>query len=241
VSPVIEQGIEPRVRRSHPPGQGSGRAERSSGGPSVETIETRGPNIERHARSRAALLDAALVVFARDGFAAARTGDIVSGTGLTRGALYYHFPDKLALFDAVVEKVGAEIAARIDAIAQPASSAREGLRRGCGEWLDLMTDQQLRRVYLVDGPAALGPSRWREIDNAHGVASLREGIGAVVSELGEDPLQVEPLTVLLSGALNEAALWLADAPDPFQARRSLNLGLDTLLDRLFPEAGERRS
>ena len=53
---------------------------------------------------------------------------------------------------------------------------------------------------------ALGLRRWRDIDAAHGVASLREGLRAC----GRQDNEVEPLARLISGAVNEAAFWLAE-------------------------------
>jgi len=193
----------------------------------------RGPNAERQARTRAALLGAARQVFTRDGFANARTSEIVAGTGLTRGALYYHFPDKLALFDAVVEEVARELVARIEGSAGTTPDALAGLRAGCEEWLRAMADPELHRLYLVEAPAALGLPRWRQIDAASGGGSLRAGVAAVLDERSDSEPDLESLTALLAGALNEAALWIADADDQAAARRAMTRSLDALLGRLF--------
>jgi AcrR family transcriptional regulator len=197
---------------------------------------SRGPNAERQARSRAALLGAARQVFTSHGFADAKTGEIVARTGLTRGALYYHFADKLALFDAVVEALAQELVARIERAARTAPDALAGLRAGCGEWLEAMSDPGLYRLYLVEAPAALGLPRWREIDATYGGGSLRDGIAAVLAERADPGLDLEPLTALLTGALNEAALWIADADDQREARRAMSNSLDALLGRLFAAA-----
>jgi len=193
----------------------------------------RGPNAIRHARTQAALLQAGCELFARDGFAAARTSEIVARTGLTRGALYHHFPDKLALFAAVLEDVAARLAERIDAAAEGSPSARAELWAGCEEWLVAMAEPTLHRLYLVEGPAALGLPRWREIDAKHGGRSLREGIAATLAERGDDRPDVEAFTALLSGALNEAALWVAEAEDSEVAGRAMRSSLELLLTRLF--------
>lgn len=197
-------------------------------GPSV-----RGPNAVRHARSRAALLAAARTVFVRDGFARARTGDLVDATGLTRGALYYHFPDKVSLFDAVVEEVARELVTRIGEAADVAPDALSALRAGCVEWLDAMAEPDLLRLYLVEAPAAIGLPRWREIDASHGGGSLRQGIEAVLEERADPALDAAALTVLLTGALNEAALWIADTDGSTDARQAMQGTVDTLLSRLF--------
>ena len=69
---------------------------------------------ERLATTRAALLKAARTVFAEQGYEAAATEEIVRRAKVTRGALYHHFADKRALFDAVASEVAREIAAKID-------------------------------------------------------------------------------------------------------------------------------
>ncbi|MCA1979356.1 MAG: TetR/AcrR family transcriptional regulator [Thiobacillus sp.] len=55
--------------------------------------------------TRQALLDAAFAEIHRHGFQAASLSQILADTGLTKGALYHHFPDKRALGLAVVEDV----------------------------------------------------------------------------------------------------------------------------------------
>jgi AcrR family transcriptional regulator len=50
------------------------------------------------------LLDAALRIFSRDGFEAARIEDIAGATGHTRGAFYAHFSSKEDLFFALFEQ-----------------------------------------------------------------------------------------------------------------------------------------
>lgn len=56
-------------------------------------------------QTRQSLLEAAYLEIQRHGFQAASLADILSHTGLTKGALYHHFPNKLALGYAVVEEV----------------------------------------------------------------------------------------------------------------------------------------
>ena len=72
--------------------------------------------VERLASTRAALLKAASTIFAEQGYASAATEEIVRRAKVTRGALYHHFEDKRALFDAVASDVAREIAEKIDAM-----------------------------------------------------------------------------------------------------------------------------
>ena len=57
------------------------------------------------AATRAALLDAAERVFRERGVARTSLAEIAAAAGLTRGAVYWHFRDKTALFEALCERV----------------------------------------------------------------------------------------------------------------------------------------
>ena len=84
----------------------------------------------------------------------------------------------------------------------------------------------------------LGWHRWREIDAPHGLRSLREGVAAVLAARPDQTLSVDPITFLLYGAFNEAALWVAEAKDEKAARREMDRTLVQLMERLFGSPAE---
>ena len=55
--------------------------------------------------SRAAILQAAVREFAREGVAGARTDAIARSAGVNKALLYYYFKDKEAMYDAVLDEV----------------------------------------------------------------------------------------------------------------------------------------
>jgi AcrR family transcriptional regulator len=55
--------------------------------------------------TRQTLLEAAFAEIHRNGFQAASLAQILADTGLTKGALYHHFPDKKALGLAVIDEM----------------------------------------------------------------------------------------------------------------------------------------
>jgi len=62
------------------------------------------PELTRRGRqSRAALLDAAAVIFGRDGFLNARIGDIAAEAGLSHGSFYTYFDSKEAIFREIID------------------------------------------------------------------------------------------------------------------------------------------
>lgn len=196
---------------------------------------------ERMAATRAALLKEARTIFAASGYEAAATEEIVKRAKVTRGALYHHFKDKRALFEAVVEEVARGIAGTIDDMTVPVTDPLGALIEGTQAFLNACLDPAVRRIYLIDAPAVLGWHRWREIDAPHGVRSLREGVAAVLAERPDPGLAVEPVTFLLSGAFNEAALWIAEAKDEKAARKEMDRVLAELIARLFAPRPQPRA
>lgn len=188
---------------------------------------------ERLAATRAALLKEARALFAAEGYEAAGTEEIVKRAKVTRGALYHHFKDKRDLFEAVFTEVASDIAGIIDEMSAPATDPLDALIGGTRGFLDACLDPAARRIYLVDAPSVLGWHRWRELDAPHNVRSLREGVAAVLAARPDPALRVEPVTFLLSGAFNEAALWVAEARDEKAARRDMDRALLQLMERLF--------
>jgi AcrR family transcriptional regulator len=68
---------------------------------------------EAKAGKRRRVLAAAMEVFAREGYHAARMDAIAEAAGVSKGALYFHFPGKLPLFFALVDEFAAELGADV--------------------------------------------------------------------------------------------------------------------------------
>lgn len=196
-----------------------------------------GLRVRQREQTRRALVAHARRLFADAGYGAVGLAEIVAAAGVTKGALYHQFAGKEELFAAVLEQVQGEVA---DAVARAAAAETGGweqLTAGCHAFLTAGTDPRIARIMLMDGPAVLGWARWREIDEGAS-ARLLAGALTALADAGELPARpVEPLTRLLSGAMNEAAMWLArpDAgPGDLDAAQ---VALSDLLDGLRPRRG----
>jgi AcrR family transcriptional regulator len=157
--------------------------------------------------TRQTIVDVARQAFAADGYQATTLDGIAQHAGVTRGAVHHHFGDKRVLFVEVFEAVEREID---DAVVTAALSAPpdgiEPLKAGCRKLFELFRRADLRRIVLADAPAVLGLVGWYEIDRGFGLATTRVGLPALADAGTVDPTQVEPLALLLYGALTEAAL-----------------------------------
>ncbi len=84
---------------------------------------------EQAAETRKALIDAGLKVFSEKGFAATRIEDVVQFAGLTRGAFYWHFKNKLELYCAVYKEGMIYLDLRLQAAIDQTKSALENIQR----------------------------------------------------------------------------------------------------------------
>lgn len=178
------------------------------------------------------LIQIARDIFTRDGYANAATEEIVQLAGVTRGALYHHFGSKEGLFQAVLASIQQDVAERIHQVADQELDSWEQLIRGCIAFLEASLDPQVQRIMLIDAPAVLGWSLWRELDAQHSMASLREVLSELMDKGQIAPLPLTALTHLLSGAMNEGALWIAQSDNPQRALREASEALTHLITRL---------
>ncbi len=175
----------------------------------VRSVRTR--KASQAAASRAKLIASARRLFEAKGYSATSTEEVLQATGLTRGALYHHFRDKQALFAAVCEAIHGELIEAIERATDGTVDAHDSLRRGSQAWLMAAADPRRARILLVDAPAVLGTQAWREVDQRHGFAALRQAVKLTRSgrDTASSRLKVDAHSVALNGAINELATWVA--------------------------------
>ncbi|MET9605253.1 TetR family transcriptional regulator [Streptomyces sp. NPDC006512] len=177
---------------------------------------------EQRAATRQALLAEGQRRFAADGYHHVVLAEVARAAGVTKGAAYHHFDSKAGLFRAVVREVQRELGERVATAAERHADLWEQLRAGCRAFLAAGTDPAVRQILLVDAPTVLGWDEWRTMDEASSARHLAEALTALAAAgiIAEQP--VEPLARLLSGAMNEAALWIARGGDPEAAEQALD-------------------
>ncbi|KGD91944.1 TetR/AcrR family transcriptional regulator [Rhizobium sp. YS-1r] len=182
-------------------------------------------NRERTDATRTALLDAGRALFIEKGYAETATPEIAAAAKVTRGALYHHFPDKKALFWAVIEREADHVAADIEARSAEALSARDALLQGASAYFDAMAAPGRTRLLLTEAPAQIAIDSGEGEDPAE--AGLRTGLSHLLA--GSDLLSLlDPLTVLISAAFERAAI----AIDCGGNREDYEAAIAALLDGL---------
>lgn len=163
--------------------------------------------------TRAKLIGAARKAFAEKGFAGASMDDLTADVGLTRGALYHNFGDKLGLLAAVVHQIDVEMAGRAQAAGLMAANAWDGLIAEGVAYIQMALESEVQRIVLLDGPAFLGdPSRWPSQNLC--LQSTLQKVRGFIEDGIMRPVDAEAAARLMSGAALNAALWVAASDDP---------------------------
>ena len=112
-------------------------------------------------------------------------------------------------------------------------SPADALRISADAWLDIASEPEVRQLVLLDAPSVLGWAGFREI-------SLRYGLGLTEQLLQRRnrrrPAQApahRPLATVMIGALDEAAMSIANADDPEEEKADVRAVIHNLIDGLL--------
>lgn len=181
---------------------------------------------ERRSATRGALLSAARSLFGSNGFAQVTIDSVAALAGVTKGGVYHHFGSKDALFEQVLvaEQQRLAEAARPSGAGGPIDLVASAFRN----YLVAAAAEPTRQIVLIDGPAVLGWARWREIDERMFGQTVRQATAAIRGR-DEGAREIRALATLIMGAVTEAALVCATAPDPDETARELADALRSLI------------
>ena len=190
--------------------------------------------------TRGAIVGAAATLFGMKGFATATIDEIASAAGVAKGAVYHHFANKEAIFEAVLQKTSATLSVDILAKVSQSTDVLTMLTRGTEAYFEVCAAGPIGRIILKDGPAVLGWARWREIDEEHFGRAIPQAL-AIAMEQGLIEYQpVGPLSRLLLGAVTEAAAACAASADPLTTARDHAAAFERLIQGLRHPTSRRR-
>src|SRR5437588_11737630 len=193
---------------------------------------------QRSAATREALQAAARRLWSQRGYAEVSTPEIAEAAGVTRGAMYHQFPDKTALFVSVLEAVEAEVIERLlsaVAAASPKTPA-DALHAAADAWLDIASEPEVRQLVLLDAPSILGWAGFREISLRYGLGMTEQLLSTAIEAGQMRPQPVRTLATVMIGALDEAAMSIANAEDARQEKENVRAVIhDVITGLLKPE------
>lgn len=186
--------------------------------------------------TKRALLDSATTLFTDHGYAGTSLDEVVAAARVTKGALYHHFPSKLALFENVFlrvqEATTTDIAKAINTSKDPWERAQTGLQK----FLEVCRQPEFRRICMQEGPVALGHERWQEAEKASSYGIVQNIVESLLDDLGGAEQLGEAFTAVFYGAIRSASEYVSDAEDPDVASDEVQATIGALLAglRLMP-------
>lgn len=154
--------------------------------------------------TRNSLLDAAERVFYEKGVSRASLSDIAQAAGATRGAIYWHFKDKVALFNAMMDRVTHPLEQVGSKSASMATLPRLERLRSMVDFVQrtIVQDERTRRVfeialYRVEYVNDLAAVRDNHIEGCTDFCALIEGELRSAAEDQNLQLPMEPHTAAM--------------------------------------------
>jgi AcrR family transcriptional regulator len=203
----------------------------------MESERKRGPGRPSQG-AREAIVSAARELFAGRGFNETTTDAILERSGVSKGALYHHFPGKLELFEAVYIQVEDESVERLVARAA-GDTPLEIIRTGSHGYLaESAGDSDFVRIGLTQARPVLGFERWRSLAAERGVGVV-EALFRAAIDAGQ-LAAVDPATAasLWTAVLIESGLMVATADDKRAAIESAGEVIDRLLEGMATSAND---
>jgi AcrR family transcriptional regulator len=132
------------------------------------------------AANRAALVEAARDAFGELGYEAVGVRDIVRRTDLASGTFYNYFPDKEAVFRAVVRETGAAVRRRVRAARTSALSFPAFVESGYRAYFDAIVEDPATFAFLRRNLGVLGATGLED-ELPLGAAERAEDLAALVA------------------------------------------------------------
>lgn len=141
--------------------------------------------------TRAQLLDAALRVFSREGYAAAKLDDIAKAAGVTRGAIAHHFGGKPDLFTALMAECSVIVGETVLKAHGEGGTPRQRLKRLMLSLLHRLEDDERYRAVrelMLFQLGSVPPELRQHRTDEHKRTTYDDGLGRLVTagiEAGE--------------------------------------------------------
>jgi AcrR family transcriptional regulator len=188
-----------------------------SGSFRIQRKSRREENVEA---TRAALIAVARRHFARHGFGETDIADVARDARLTTGAIYHHFKNKLALFQAVAEELESEILAASSSVA--VGDPWEALHAAFEKLIDLCARPDVQRIVFVEAPQVIGPAAWREIEMQYAFGVMRKTLDALRAANCIKPYSTEYIACTLLALLRESSAEVARTRGSAPAREQVS-------------------
>ncbi|HEX4705295.1 MAG TPA: TetR/AcrR family transcriptional regulator [Pseudonocardiaceae bacterium] len=198
----------------------------------------RSRRLEYSESTRHALVDSAVDLFTKRGYAATSLDEVAKRARVTKGALYHHFSGKQALFEAAFDAVESTVMTRLAEIVVGPGDPWERAMNGIQQYIKICLDPSYQRIVIHEAPVVMGWERWREAEDHFSFGLVRASIQALVDGGELTDMPVEVTARLLFGSLTAGATLIARADDPKKAGAEVSSTIIRMLTKLRGVGGD---
>lgn len=164
------------------------------------------------------------------GLEATTTASVLADAGLSKGAMYHHFASKAEIIETIYREESYGAVRRAAASVPAGLPPVERLKLACSAWLMELDQPDVARILLEIGPAALGTTKVRSIEDELTLrlfqALLEEAVQLSEVSLSDPSLAAR----LINGMVAEVAV--LPRADRSAAARTIGPVVDAILNSL---------
>ncbi|WP_079166141.1 TetR/AcrR family transcriptional regulator [Streptomyces oceani] len=193
--------------------------------------ETKRRRDEYAEATRNAIVEAGRELFSQNGYAKTSLDDIADHARVTKGAIYHHFANKQAVFEAVLAEIDQHFTQRVEREIEAEATGWEALSTALNAYLDASLETAFCEMALKEGPIALGWQRWRQAQR-HVTDHFTEMVKRRCTDEFVRNMPSELLMNSIIGALHEMALAVSNSSNKQQARKEASALIGELVESL---------
>lgn len=179
--------------------------------------------------TKRALLDNAAELFTDHGYAGTSLDEVVAAARVTKGALYHHYPSKLALFESVFMRCQEDTKKQIERSLRQSKDPWERATIGLQTFLDICQQPTFRRICIQEGPVALGHARWHEVEKEFSFGLVANIVEDLLKDMGGADELTDTFAHIFYGALQSAGDFVADSEDSEDASEKVQAVISAIL------------
>jgi AcrR family transcriptional regulator len=179
----------------------------------VTAVADSGKRERNKAQNRAAILEAAREVFAELGYDAAGVRDVIRRTDLASGTFYNYFPDKEAVFRAVIDDSAQEVRIRLRAVRANARTLKQFVGDAYRAWFEFLVSDRMMFQLLQRNAGPIRALFGDPILGA-GVDELLQDLRAAIDRGDIPSLDADYMAGAMAGVALELGIRMAERTPP---------------------------
>jgi AcrR family transcriptional regulator len=185
------------------------------------TATTRQPRLPRSAR-RAQLLEAAQEIFVAQGYHATLMDDIAERAGVSKPVLYQHFPGKLELYLALLDRHVDDLVKQVRAALESTIDNRQRVRASISAYFDFVDHEGAAYRLVFESDLRNEPAVRERVERA--LDQCVEAIAATIAkDTGVVAAEARLLSVGLAGLAEVSARWWLSSGGTVSKERAVDL------------------